>query len=428
MKILLIMRKGYNCHVDHIATICNLGIDIVIVTEKQQALTDQRFSAAVIIPSCSVDEAFHLIRDKIVNSGVKIAITFQETDIVLNAMVNEILQADHVPVQVAKIARNKYNQQLFLHKNNIPAPVSIPIKNIKCCEAIIDKIGLPLIVKPTQAASSLNVYFVDSLPAMEKAYRQIANFSQSGYGNYYNGDEDIVALAEEYLPGEEVTVDGVVIDGEFYLGGIHNQIHKTGKHFHSDLYSLPFSKPDLEEDLAKIAKDIVQHLGVKRALFHCDMRQDRNGKFRVMEFTLRISGAGYMYRNIRSVYGIDLVALHLLDILQDKTVLAKTKRLAPTCTTCIKFVYRTGVVFCNHVGNAKDDPHFDGYIAMAAPEDVVNHRSEHFQITGLLSVKSAGVISIRQIEEIAINLEQQLQVVVKPNFMSSYCSRHIPTV
>jgi len=38
-------------------------------------------------------------------------------------------------------------------------------------------------------------------------------------------------LLEEYLPGREVTLDGVVLDGEFILGGICDKLGSEGPFF-----------------------------------------------------------------------------------------------------------------------------------------------------------------------------------------------------
>ena len=80
-----------------------------------------------------------------------------------------------------------------------------------------------------------------------------------------------------------------------------------GPFFGEDLYSLPSKAPEREDALARIAADICAALGLRNALFNVELRQNRAGEFKVVEFSPRISG-GHIYRNVRDVYSLDLVA------------------------------------------------------------------------------------------------------------------------
>ena len=73
--------------------------------------------------------------------------------------------------------------------------------------------------------------------------------------SYFLADRSLpIALIEEYLPGTEVTLDGVVLYGKFHLAGVTNKMQMPGPHFEEDLYSLPFRNPGEEPELAGYAR------------------------------------------------------------------------------------------------------------------------------------------------------------------------------
>jgi hypothetical protein len=205
---------------------------------------------------------------------------------------------------------------------------------------------------------------------------------------YYDRIAEDWALLEEFLPGQEVTVDGVVLDGQFILGGVHNKLESPGPSFEEDFYTLPFSNPEREGELVEIASQIISSLGMNLCLFNAELRADATGKYRVVEFSIRSSG-GLPYRHIRDVYSIDMVRMFLraacgepvADILQQEN-----RRREPRMTVCAKVVYANGRVVRNSVGEAVHSPYFRVYFALAKPGTDVVADARGIDFTGLLSV------------------------------------------
>jgi biotin carboxylase len=274
----------------------------------------------------------------------------------------------------------------------------------------------PLIVKPTRAASSVQVSLVQSSDEMLSRLAEIGELANSRRGNYYENKSTTFALVEEFLPGNEVTLDGVVVAGRFILGGIHNKKRMSGPYFEEDLYSLPFRYPELEEKLSNIASDICEKLGLVNSLFNVELRQDGYGEYKVVEFSPRISG-GHVYRNIRDVYGIDLVAIHLssLDSTLDAYTSHSATRSKPRMSTCIKFIYRNGHVLANDAGAFASSNRFGAYYPLALPGSDVRSAPCGFNITGLLSIIGPyrNEDDIDAIENDAISAASQIHLLVE---------------
>jgi hypothetical protein len=232
------------------------------------------------------------------------------------------------------------------------------------------------------------VQLVSDVDGLRAALSEIERMIAARRGFYYDGVSENWALLEEYLPGQEVTLDGVVLDGKFLLGGVHNKRHSAGPFFDEDLYTLPFSNPEREEELAAIASQIVTGLGMRLCLFNAELRAGVDGRYRVIEFSIRGSG-GHPYRHIKDVYSIDTVRMFLRAACGEPVadILAQeNERSQPRMTVCAKVVYANGHVVRNSVGDAIHSPNFRAYFAMARPGTDVVAGARGIEYTGLLSV------------------------------------------
>jgi biotin carboxylase len=410
-KLLLVMRKGYRIHQDHIQTIRQLGISIHLLTQVDAARNDPRFQGVTVISGHDYDNTVRQAVAICKENDIGFCVTFQETDIEICSRINHILSVDTVSVEAAAIGRDKSLQRKFLVEHGVPCPEFRAVGSIdEACKVARD-IGYPLIVKPTRAASSSNVYLVKSETELRSKFIKIYELMEKQTGNFYESAKQTFALLEEFLPGDEVTVDGVIIDSQFYLGGIHNKKRMPGPFFEEDLYSLPFKRYELEDSIAQIACEICKGLGLQNSLFNAEIRQDISGKFKVVEFSPRISG-GHVYRNIRDVYQIDLVAAHIASLFPHLSPLLPhfLKRTAPQMCTCIKFVYRSGQVMKNNAGDAALSPYFGAYYPTALSGNIVRTAPKGFDITGLLSIKTPfrELTDVTACEDIAEHMEQML--------------------
>jgi biotin carboxylase len=415
-NILLVMRKGYRIHGDHIETLRRLGVNIHLLTEVPHAVEDARFAVAVVLSAEDKARAVERALEHCRAHGIRFAVTFQETDIEVCAAINTELGARTTSLAAARTARDKSNQRRFLAQHGLPSPVAIEVSNIEEAVSAARRIGYPLIVKPTRAASSMQVALVSDEGEMKQRLESIQTLARSGAGNYYEGNISVFALLEEFLPGEEVTLDGIVVNGKFHLGGIHNKMRMPGPFFEEDLYSLPFKRPDEEEGLANLGARICSALGLENSLFNVELRKDVRGEYRVVEFSPRISG-GHVYRNVRDVYLIDLVGAHVASCVPELAPLREhlLRRSAPRMATCIKFVYRNGQVVENHSGKASLSDAFVAYYATSPAGSVIHSAPKGFDIAGLLSVRGRyrepGDTLL--VERKAAELERELGLVLR---------------
>ena len=395
-SLLVLMRRGLRPKsADHIQALADLGTDLHVVTSAQEGTgQDPRFSSALAVPPRAghdelVERVCAVARDRRATAVV----TFSEYDIVIASEANQRLGIGWACPEADRISRDKSRQREFLRSHAIPSVWYYPVSDTGAAVAAGMEHGFPLIVKPTRSASSTRVELVRDPAALKSSLlsiRAIEDISAGGSGTagVLRAGSGPWALLEEYVPGREVTLDGAVLDGRFVLGGIHNKALRQGPFFEEDLYTLPFSDPGREAEIAAIAESIVKCLRPGLTLFNAELREDAGGQFRVIEFSTRLSG-GHVYRNIRDVYGIDLVRMFARSVLGEppEQIMAQDGiRRAPRTATCIKRLYANGRVVRNSVGNAIYSPSFRSYYPLAKPGEVVASAPHGFDCVGSLSV------------------------------------------
>lgn len=424
MKILLIMRNTYAWHSEHIETLERMGLEIHLATQVAEAERDARFASVVRLgKGLDTKELADVCAAAARRLGIASALTFYDSDIVVAALVNQQLGHRWPCPEADEITRDKQLQRAFLERQGLPGPRAVAVGGVASGLAAAESFDYPFIVKPSALAASMGVTLVHDRAELERALHDVTRLVGE-WGGYFPSDSPEIALLEEFLPGKEVTLDGVVLSGRFHLVGVTNKMQMPGPYFEEDFYTLPFRTPEEEPELVAVAEGIVAGLGVEHCLFNAEFRQDADGRYRVVEFATRMSG-GQNYRNLREVHGIDPVRLYAKAVLAGDDPAARAgiltgevpRSAVPRAATCIKFAYRTGTLVRNQVGEVFDSPYFRSYIPAATPGARLRRAPEGwYEIAGSLAVAAPyrEPADIDRVEGIAADLDERLDVVVTP--------------
>ena len=424
-RMLLIMRNTYGWNGDHIEAMLRLGVEIHLATQVPSD-QDSRFATVTYLePEMDLDSAVTHLVDAARSLGIGTAVTFYEADLILTAMVNAKL-GDHPWVNLAAdtISRDKRLQREFLARHGIPSPRSAPVSAedpVGSGLAAAADFTFPMIVKPTYLSASIGVSLVRDEADLRAMLTEIADLA-GAWESYFLADRlRPIALIEEFLPGKEVTVDGVTLFGRFHLAGVTNKMQMPGPYFEEDYYTLPFRTPAEEPELVELVQAIVDGLGVQHCLFNAEFRKDAAGVYHVVEFSTRLSG-GQNYRCLRDVYAIDPVRLYLKAILagvdpalEDQVWAGELRRQPARMATCIKYVYRSGVLMRNNTGEVMHSPYFRDYLIAAKPGAVLRKPPEGwYEFAGSLAIAAPyrDVTDLDRIERIADDLDSRLDIVV----------------
>ncbi|AXX64473.1 ATP-grasp domain-containing protein [Bombilactobacillus bombi] len=103
----------------------------------------------------------------------------------------------------AKCARNKDLARKQFLKENVPSANFAVVKTLKEAQEASQLIGYPLILKPTNTASSIDVFYIQNNEELKRKFNQITKLKKS-YMDFKVRNEYIL---EEYLDGPEFSVE-----------------------------------------------------------------------------------------------------------------------------------------------------------------------------------------------------------------------------
>ena len=176
-------------------------------------------------------------------------------------------------VLASALGMDKQRTKLVWQALGLPTPESVMLGPDADWRAVIERLGLPLIVKPVHEGSTLGISIVDSRDALEAAYRDAARFDARVMAErFITGAEYTVSLlGDEVLPAIRVEVPGGFYDYE-------------AKYVSDDTcYHLPCGlSADEEAELATLCREAFAAIGAE-GWGRIDVMRDAEGRFWLIE-------------------------------------------------------------------------------------------------------------------------------------------------
>lgn len=176
----------------------------------------------------------------------------------------------------------------------------LPVPDFKICRTIEDaeemllKYG-KIIIKPIDSQSSRGVYTIKNSDDLHEKYMDTMSYS--------NRRKEI--LAEEYIGGDEFTIDGLVVNGTHYPLCISiKEMYKENPNV-SKVQTYTYTHPKYDYDLLrKTNKNLVESIGLPFGLTHSEYKFYK-GQFYLIEAGARGGGSNLSGKVVPYMSGID---------------------------------------------------------------------------------------------------------------------------
>lgn len=266
-------RQGYRVVLmtDHDPQLIDSGLDEVIEIDTYD-------ETAVVEAVIAYHQQHHL-------SGI---LTWSDKDVELVAQLNDRLQLPGIPVSHVKNARNKYLMRMAFDQVPDISPDCENVRSEVDLRHAVARIGTPGILKPVGASGSKGIFKIESEECIEYVYetlRHATSPERDKVYHYYPNDY----IYEGYLVGEEVSVEGVVQNGEVRIAGITDKA-VTPEYSLEYIAIFPSDKnAALQQEIKTKATQAIQSLGIDHCAFHLEGRVTKDG-FKVIESAARPGG------------------------------------------------------------------------------------------------------------------------------------------
>lgn len=195
------------------------------------------------------------------------------------AAISNALSLPGIPVETAERSNNKSLMKERWLADGVPTPWAGEVTTVAEAKAAIKKTGFPCMVKAIDNAASRGSRRIDSMDELEAALEDAKRHSSTG-----------TALIEEFVEGDEQSVELIVWNGRHYRFGI------VDRHFGFAPFPIETGHTNptalsahVQERLYRVVEDAATSLGIDFGPYKADAIMTRKGPM-VLELPARLSG------------------------------------------------------------------------------------------------------------------------------------------
>jgi biotin carboxylase len=294
-RVLLLLPTSTYRAPDFVRAAAHLGVDVVVGSEQEQALAADMGDRAVVVPLSDAPAAADVIVALDARAPIDAVVAVDDQGVLVAATVGERLGFPHNPPDAVAATRDKASMRTALAAAEVPQPRFAVAGDP---DALPD-VGYPCVVKPVGLSASRGVIRADDPDAARAAAARVRAIASGPL------------LVEEYVPGTEVAVEGILDDGALAVLAVFDKPDPlVGPYFEETIYVTPSRLPPAT--LARVA-DLTRRacaaMGLVEGPVHAELRIDGDRAW-VIEVAARSIG-GLCARALRFGAGIALEELIL---------------------------------------------------------------------------------------------------------------------
>lgn len=226
-------------------------------------------------------------------------ITTDEASVIATALLARQLGLPGPSVEAARSSRNKLLMRQAHRKHGAPHPEFARCDCVDDALQFANRVGYPVVIKPTLGADSEHVYRVDDALQLTRRFAQAMAGNNSHSHRFAEAECDEIGphtlLAEAYLLGPEHCVEAIIEGDQLYIGSIADRLSMEMDVFDNDLYSTPTALP--AQQISAVARAIflgARAQGIERGVLHAELRF-HHGKPYIVEIAARPGGGSLQY-------------------------------------------------------------------------------------------------------------------------------------
>jgi biotin carboxylase len=307
--LLLLPTTSYKAD-DFLSAAERLGVDVVVGTDRRQALEGEAPDGTLALDFVHTERGLRRILDLHHRLPLAGVIGVDDETTVLAAAAGAALGLRANPVSAARASRDKHLLRQRLTAAGLRGPHYRRVRVDEDPVALAPSIDYPAVVKPIGLSASRGVLLVDRPAEFPSAFRRIAALLDEPDVRGRGGDVEHL-LIEDYLPGSEVAVEGLLHDGRLEVLALFDKPEPMiGPTFAETIFVTPSRLPPhvraaVEEETVRGTRA----LGLREGPIHAELRVENEVPW-LLEIAARTIG-GLCGRTLRFGAGISLEELVL---------------------------------------------------------------------------------------------------------------------
>jgi biotin carboxylase len=387
-----------------------LDIQVVVASERRQALAAATPGKTLAIDFFDPDRAVDQIVGFAGDWPLRAVLGVDDYTAVLAALASQALSLPHNPPESVRAAGDKHLMRRLLRDAGIPSPAFALLSLDDDPWRLGCAVPFPCVLKPVFLAASRGVIRAADLGQFTAAFARIAALLAAPELVRRGGPAARQLLAEEYLPGTEVALEGLLRGGALAVLALFDKPDPLeGPFFAETLYITPSRlPPDLQEHIRARTEEATRALGLREGPIHAELRLNDAGIW-VIEIAARSIG-GLCSRILR--FGADISLEELILRHAVGWPLEELEREGTAAGVMMLPVPRKGVLNqVRGVEAARQVPGVEEVVITIPPEQKVEPLPEGDRYLGFIFARGP---SPAQVEESLRRACDRIEVVIVP--------------
>ncbi|HZN16310.1 MAG TPA: ATP-grasp domain-containing protein [Acidimicrobiales bacterium] len=290
-RVLLLVPSFTYRAADFVAAAGRLGAEVVVGSDRRQALAKAMGDRAVVVPLENVAAGVAAIEELHGRAPIHAVVAVDDQGILVAATAADALGFPHNPPDAVARTRDKSAMRAALRADLVSQPDFVVLGAGDGAAAP----AYPCVVKPTGLSASQGVIRVDDPTDLAATIARVRAIC---------GDHNAPVIVETYVSGDEIAIEGLLEDGKLHVLAVFDKPDPLeGPYFEETLYVTP-SRHDVGA-----AADLVQRgcdaLGLREGPVHAEVRLGASGEAWLIEVAARSIG-GLCSRALSFGAGISL--------------------------------------------------------------------------------------------------------------------------
>ncbi|HSC69972.1 MAG TPA: ATP-grasp domain-containing protein [Candidatus Methylomirabilis sp.] len=283
-----------------------LNVPVVVGTDERQVLEAANPGGNLTLDFLDPEKAIRRIVEFDRQYRIRAVVAADDDGVILAAMASQTLGLSRNSVEAAGTARNKGRMREVLAEAGLPSPSFHRFMLEEDPEVAARRVAYPCVLKPLFLAGSRGVIRADSPAQFVAAFHRIAAILRRPEVAAHGGALARQILVEGYIPGDEVALEGLLVNGRFKVLALFDKpdpLH--GPFFEETIYLTPSRLPaTTQERVTACVAQAVEAIGLRDGPVHAELRLNGQGEW-IIEIAPRSIG-GLCSRTLRFGEGVSL--------------------------------------------------------------------------------------------------------------------------
>jgi len=315
-RLLLLMTTSTYRASSYLDASKKLKINTIIGTDQPDILGHLNPGSSITLDYSKNDDSKKKIIEYTNNFPIKGVLAIDEETLILGAMVADSLGLICHSIESVSTTRSKYELRKILSEEGLRTPEFRLISSEENPDLISKSISFPCVMKPTFLSGSRGVIRANNREEFSNAYMRINKILDEPATIIRGKDEAKMILIEEYIPGKEIAVEGIIVNGDFLPLAIFDKPEPLdGPFFEETIYVTPSRLPEsVQKKILEETKNASNAIHLFNGPVHAELRINDNGDPWVIDIASRTIG-GKCSRAIKFSDEISLESIILSHVL-----------------------------------------------------------------------------------------------------------------